>query len=224
MVEIDRATAIQVGYHLNGGTLIEQANTTRALAIAELTRLKEEKLLDDADIARVDVLIADVIKGLHDRTLATNEAHLQTSEQSIAIHDIKSDRRRLILAVERAFATRLELAQFRQGTYHGTNVPALCTDMNRKLAFAKDHEPALAAVGAGKDFQAKLEAKVRALETRSGAQEAAIASLPDNRRLLRSQRPPLLRHPRPHRRLPISLLGRPGGRLEVQPQGIVPPR
>jgi hypothetical protein len=37
-------------------------------------------------------------------------------------------------------------------------------------------------VGAGGDFLAKFEAKVRALEASSGAQEAAIASLPDNRR------------------------------------------
>ena len=57
---------------------------------------------------------------------------------------------------------------------------AFCTDLNRKLAFAKDHEHELAAVGAGKDFQAKFETKLRALETNSGAQEAAIASLPDN--------------------------------------------
>jgi hypothetical protein len=54
--------------------------------------------------------------------------------------------------------------------------------LNRKLAFAKEHEPELAAVGAGKDFQAKLETKLRALETDSGSQEAAIASLPDNNR------------------------------------------
>jgi hypothetical protein len=37
-------------------------------------------------------------------------------------------------------------------------------------------------VGASSDFLAKFEAKVRALEASSGAQEAAIASLPDNRR------------------------------------------
>jgi hypothetical protein len=54
--------------------------------------------------------------------------------------------------------------------------------LNRKLAFAKEHEPELAAVGAGKDFQAKLEAKLRALATDSGSQEAVIVSLPDNNR------------------------------------------
>jgi hypothetical protein len=60
--------------------------------------------------------------------------------------------------------------------------PRLCTDMNRKLAFAKEHAAALASVGANQNFIAKLEAKVRALEAASGAQEAALASLPDNRR------------------------------------------
>jgi hypothetical protein len=69
-----------------------------------------------------------------------------------------------------------------KGTYQGTSIAAFCTDLHRKLAFAKDHEPDLALVGAGKDFQAKLETKLRALETDSGAEEAAIASLPDNNR------------------------------------------
>jgi hypothetical protein len=84
--------------------------------------------------------------------------------------------------VVRAFRHRPELAQFRQGTYDGSSVAAFCTDLNRKLAFAKEHEPELAAVGAGKEFQAKLETKLRALETDSGAQEAAIASLPESNR------------------------------------------
>jgi hypothetical protein len=37
-------------------------------------------------------------------------------------------------------------------------------------------------VGAGKDFLDQLESELSALETASGAQEAAIASLPDNTR------------------------------------------
>jgi len=71
-----------------------------------------------------------------------------------------------------------------KGTYQGTSIAAFCTDLHRKLAFAKDHEPDLALVGAGKDFQAMLETKLRALETDSGAERdgAAIARLPkDNR-------------------------------------------
>jgi hypothetical protein len=39
-----------------------------------------------------------------------------------------------------------------------TTIASFCTDLNRNLASAKEHEPELAAVGAGKDFQAKLEA------------------------------------------------------------------
>jgi hypothetical protein len=74
-------------------------------------------------------------------------------------------------------------ATFRQGTYEGTSPADFCTDLNRKLTFAKDHEPQLAAVGAGKDFQSKLETKLRAFEADSGVQESAIASLPDNNRV-----------------------------------------
>jgi hypothetical protein len=182
MPEIERTVATNVGYHLRGGVLIEQANATKTLANADMASFKQEGLLGDADIANLDAKIADVLKGLQDRTLVTGEAHLQTAEQSVAIHDVKSDRRRLTHCVERVFTARPELAQFRQGTYHGTNVPALCTDINRKLAFAKEHQADLAPVGASSDFLAQFEAKVRALEASSGAQEAAIASLPDNRR------------------------------------------
>jgi hypothetical protein len=56
----------------------------------------------------------------------------------------------------------------------GTSISG--TDLNRKVAFAKDHEPQLAAVGAGQDFQAKLETKLRALESDSGAERMAPPS------------------------------------------------
>jgi hypothetical protein len=84
--------------------------------------------------------------------------------------------------MERAFRARPELTEFRQGTYHGTNVPALCTDLNCKLSLAKDHAEELGRVGAGKDFLSKLETKLRILETSSGSQDATLSSLPDNRR------------------------------------------
>jgi hypothetical protein len=76
-------------------------------------------------------------------------------------------------------------ATFRQGTYEGTSPADFCTDLNRKLTFAKDHEPQLAAVGDCKDFQSKLEIKLRALEADSGVERdgAAIASLLDNNRV-----------------------------------------
>jgi hypothetical protein len=70
------------------------------------------------------------------------------------------------------------LANYQKGTYQGATIANFCTDLNRKLAFAKEHEPALAAVGAGQEFQAKVETKLRALEADSGAERdgAAIAS------------------------------------------------
>ena len=79
------------------------------LANADMASFEHEGLLGDADIANLDVKSADVLKGLQDRTLATGEANLQTAEQSVAIHDVKSDRRRLTHCVERVFTARPEL-------------------------------------------------------------------------------------------------------------------
>jgi hypothetical protein len=137
----------------------------------------------------VDAAVADVLKGLQDRSTADGEAHLQTAGQATSLHDLKADRRRLIECVVRAFRHRPELAQFRQGTYQGSTISAFCTDLNRKLAFAKEHEAELAPVGAGKDFQTKLETKLRALEADSGAQEAAIACLPSAQTQFSTVRP-----------------------------------
>ncbi len=182
MAEIEKSVAAGVGYRLRGGHLVEQANEIRTLAVAELDRFKQEHLLGDADITCLDDAIAVVIKGLHDRTIATGEAHLQTAEQATAMHDLKADRKRLTECVVRAFRHSPELANFRRDTYQGTTIANFCTDLHRKLAFAKEHEAELAPVGAGKEFQAAMETKLRALESDSGAQEAAIASLPDNNR------------------------------------------
>jgi hypothetical protein len=182
MAEIDSSVAAAVGYRLRGGQLVEQAGEIKALSLVDMPRFKQEKLLDDPNITQLDDAVAVVIKGLHDRTIAAGEAHLQTAEQLTAMHDLKADRKRLTECVVRAFRHSPELATYQKGTYQGATIANFCTDLNRKLAFAKEHEPALAAVGAGQDFQAKLETKLRALESDSGAQEAAIASLPDNNR------------------------------------------
>lgn len=182
MVEIDASVAASVGYRLPGGPLVEQAGSIKTLAVSEMAQFKQEKLLDDSDIANLDAAIADVVKVLQDRTASAAEAHLQTAEQAVAMQDLKADRKRLMECAVRAFRHRAELAQFRQGTSQGSSVAGLCTDLNRKLALARENEPALALVGAGKEFQDKLEAKLRALEASSGAQEAAIASLPGGNR------------------------------------------
>ena len=182
MSEVDKTVAATVGYRLRGGALVEQAGQIKTLATAEMARFKQEQLLDDAAIAELDAAVAKVLAGLHDRTLATGEAHLQTAEQATAMHELKVDRRRLTECVVRAFRHRPELRDFQGGTYHGTTIAAFCTDMNRKLAFAKKYEADLAPVGAGKDLIAKLETKLRAFEAGTGAQEAGIASLPDSNR------------------------------------------
>jgi hypothetical protein len=96
MAEIEKSVAAAVGYRLRGGTLIEQASAIKTLALAEIERFKQEQLLGDADIANLDAAIADVLKGLKDRTTAAGEAHLQTAEQATAMHELKAERRRIV--------------------------------------------------------------------------------------------------------------------------------
>ena len=112
MAEIEKSVAAAVGYRLRGGPLVEQAGAIKTQALAELPQFKQEILLGDADIAKVDAAIADVLKGLQDRTTAAGEAHLQTAGQATAMHDLKADRRRLIQCVVRAYRHRPELADF----------------------------------------------------------------------------------------------------------------
>jgi hypothetical protein len=182
MAEIDKSVAAAVGHRLRGGHLVEQAGEIRTLALGELDRFKQEQLLGNADVTKLDDAVAVVIKGLHDRTVASSEAHLQTAGQVTALHDLKADRKRLTECVVRAFRHSPELVHFRQGTYQGATIANFCTDMNRKLAFAKEHQSELSVVGAGPTFVTQVETKLRTLESDSGAQEAAIASLPDNTR------------------------------------------
>jgi hypothetical protein len=179
MAEMERSTAVEVGYHLPGGLLIEQANATKTIALADMAALKAEGLLGDQDVDNLDTLIGEVHKGLEDRTSAASEARAQTAGQSKAMRDLKIDRRRLGHCVDRAFRGKPELAQYRQNTYRGTSVASTCNDLNIKLAFAKEHQAQLDPVGINAAFLAKVEAEVRALEKSSGAQDAAITQLPD---------------------------------------------
>jgi hypothetical protein len=182
MAGIDESKAAAVGYRLRGGPLVEQAGSIKTLALSEMPQFKQEKLLDDPDIVYLDDAIAKVVKCLQDRTTTSAEAHLQTADQVTAMEDLKADRKRLMECATRVFRHSPELLQFRQGGHQGSSVSALCTDMTRKLAFAREHESELGRVGAGKEFLDRVEVKVRALEASSGAQEAAISNLPNNNR------------------------------------------
>ena len=95
MAEIEKSVAATIGYRLRGGHVVEPAGEIRTLALAEMERFKQEQLLGDADITRLDAAVAVVLKGLQDRTIATGEAHLQTAGQATALHDLKADRKRL---------------------------------------------------------------------------------------------------------------------------------
>jgi hypothetical protein len=87
MEDVERSTAAAVGYHLPGGPLIEQANATKTLALADMAAFKTEGLLSEADIANLDGLIGEVHKGLEDRTVATSETRAQTAGQATAMRD-----------------------------------------------------------------------------------------------------------------------------------------
>jgi hypothetical protein len=123
-----------------------------------------------------------VTKGLENQATSTIEARAHTSNQAVALHDLKDDRRRLGHCVDRAFRGAPELAVYRQGSYYGSSVPDTCTDMHRKIAFAKEHPEPLARVGVTPAFIAKLESQVAALEQLSGTQDAALAQLPESTR------------------------------------------
>jgi hypothetical protein len=182
MADMERSTAVEVGYRLSGGPLIEQANATKTTALADMPALKAEELLGDQDLDNLDALIADVHKGLEDRTAAASEARAQTVGQATALRDLKVDRRRLGHCMERAFRGKPELAQYRQNSYRGVSVALTCNDVNIKLAFAKEHQTQLTRVGATAAFLAKVEAEVRALEKTSGVQDATLTQLPESTR------------------------------------------
>jgi hypothetical protein len=182
MAGIDKDAAIAVGYRISGASLLEQAAWTRALVMSDLPGMKAAGQVSDADLAEVDNAVAAVHKGVQDYTLAASEAHAQSAELSISIHNLKSARRNLMNSVERVFRHRPEFAGFRQGTYHGTNVAALCVDLSRKIAFAKEHAVDLAPVGISDDFLVKFEAQVHAVELSSGQQDLKLATLPERTR------------------------------------------
>jgi hypothetical protein len=182
MDEPERSKAVTVGYHLSGALLIEQANATKTTALADMPAFKAEGMLGDEDITQLDALVEEVHQGLADRTVASVETRAQTTGQATAMHDLKVDRRRLDHSVDRAFRNKPEHAQYQQYKYQGSGVAATCNEMNVKLAFAKEHQAPLSRVGITQVFLAKVEAEVRALEQKSGAQDAAVAQLPASTR------------------------------------------
>lgn len=160
----------------------EHALAIKTNAQADLAAFKAEGLLKDDDLAKVDALISEVHQGLEDRTNATNEARTQTAGQAASLREVKIARRKLGYLVDRAYAGKPELAQYRQSTTRSNGTAAACTDVNTKLAFAKERQSQLAPFGVTPAFLAQLETNVRALEQSSGNQNAALAQLPDNTR------------------------------------------
>jgi hypothetical protein len=182
MTESERSAAVELGYRLSGGLLIEQANATRTIAVADMPAFKAEGILADTAIANLDALITQVHKGLEDRATAASEARAQTAGQAAAVRDLKVKRRRLDHSVDRVFRSEPAQALYRQHNYRGASVAAICNDMNIRLAFAKEHAAQLAPVGINAAFLSQLEADIRALEKTSGSQDAAISQLPESTR------------------------------------------
>jgi hypothetical protein len=73
-----------VGYHLQGGHLIEQSAATRTLALAEMADFKKEGLLDDPDIVNLDALVAKVHAGLEDSDEIEGSVQMFTPRRSSA--------------------------------------------------------------------------------------------------------------------------------------------
>jgi hypothetical protein len=167
---------------LPGGPLVEHALAIKGLAQADMPAFKAEGLLQEEDLVPVDPLVAEVTKGLENQATRNIEARAHTDNQAQALHDLKDDRRRLGHCVDRAFRGAPELAVYRQGSYYGSSIAATCSDVHRKLAFAKEHPEPLSRVGVTAAFIAKLESEVAALEKLSGAQDTALAQLPDSTR------------------------------------------
>jgi len=177
MVEMDRTVAVTVGYRLSGGRLLEQASATRRAALGDLDALRWEGLLREADILNLDALVDVVHASLQDRSIADADARASASEQGSALHELTSDCTRLGHCVRRVFRHRSELSRFPQGSFNEDNVSALCSDLNGKLAFAREHETELAQVGINREYLTKVQARVRALEESARLEGAALASL-----------------------------------------------
>lgn len=183
MEEIERSTAVELGYHLPGGPLIEQAIATKAIAVVDMPRFKAEGILDETAITNLDALVAKVHEGLASRASATEEARAQTAGQATAVRDMKVKRRRLDRSVARVFRRKPELLeQYRVHSNRGLGLAGTCNDMNLKLTFAKDHAADLGPVGVTAVFLAQLEADIRALENATGNQDATITQLPGSNR------------------------------------------
>lgn len=182
MDEMERKAAVEIGYRMPAGPLIEHALAIKAIAQADLPAFKAEGLLKEENLTKVDGEIGDVHKLMEDQTNANHEARMQTAGQAAVLRDVKIGRRKLGHLVERAYAGKPELAQYRQSSTRSSGIAATCTDVNEKLAFAKERQTQLAPFGVTAAFLAQLEANVRALEQASGTQNAAIAQLPDSMR------------------------------------------
>ena len=172
----------RTGHRLHGGMLIEQAMAMRSIALADLAGFKAEGLLGDADIANLDVLIAQTHAQLEERTRNQTTANLHGTQKADIFRDLRAGRLRLNNCMESILWGKPELAEYRQGTYHGETIGRLCADVARKLAIAKQYVEQLESIGAGKAFQEKLEATLRTLETHGGQWEAAITALPEGTR------------------------------------------
>jgi hypothetical protein len=182
MDDTERKAAVEIGYRTPAGPLIEHALAIKGIAQADLPAFKAEGLLNEEHLAKVDSGVGDVHALMENQTNANNEARMQTAGQAAVLREVKIGRRKLGHLVERAYAGKPELAQYRQSSTRSNGIAATCTDVNEKLAFAKERQAQLSPFGVTAAFLAQLEANVRALEQSSGSQNAAIAQLPDSMR------------------------------------------
>jgi hypothetical protein len=163
---------VKVGYHLRGGH-VEQAHATRPLGQAELPRFVEEERLPQADFDGLTPSLAQVERGLRDKTVAASEAHAHTAAQYLGAREVKVARRRLDRAVARAFRHSPVRTEYQEHTHHGHSVPRLVADLRRKLALAEAHADALTKKGAPRRFLDDTEAAVDAGQPASPTRRTA---------------------------------------------------
>lgn len=182
MVDPGRNEAVEAGYRLRGGRVIEQALATKTIALVDMDAFKSRGFLGDSDILELDARIERVRQGMNDRNLAASETRSQTADQVSTLRVLKVDRRCLDHCVDRVFHKRPEILQYRQHSYRGSSVASTCEDVNARLTFARAHQAQLAPVGVTAVFLAKLEDEVRTLQETSGTHDAAIRQLPETTR------------------------------------------
>jgi hypothetical protein len=192
MSKPDRTPLEKLGYYMNEADLIEQAKVIGSIALTELDLFKAQNLLTEDALTNLNMHIVAVQNSLQTRTLAVTEVRMATRDQARAHRKLQEESRRIALCVKRQFRARPELTRFGQGGYRGRNIGKFCTDLVRRLAFAKEHVAELTPKGATTEYLMAVENQTHDLENASAKKEATTRALPGVTRQLNEAKGRLL--------------------------------